>query len=207
VKRMTNSSPSPPSQWWWRAPEFVRSLPLFFGALVFFAAAVVLRVGFPKYAAYGPGVFSFWTLLLALGFTCTIGGVVSWTLAGDPEPSVETTATPSPSPAYLPIEFPEPSGSPNSSTPTAPPRSRSDFGRPTPDIRSTGAAVDWYESPTDSELFIAPRAPAPEIPPTPEPTAPMGGEALEPVEQVLADLERIERDLAPRSRVVDPSPA
>jgi hypothetical protein len=202
----SRSSPTTKTHWW-RAPEFVRSLPLFILAAVFFVAGVVLRFAYPTYALYGPGAFTFWALLLALGFICAIGGVVSWTLAGEVLPMAEETPTPSPTPAYLPIEFPEPTVPPEPPAPVRPGHVRADFGRPAPDIRSSAAGGDWYEGPTDSERFAGPEYVLPiDVQPLAE-TAEQeeGTEGVEPVEKVLADLERIERDLAPRARVVEPS--
>jgi len=190
---------------WWNAPEFIRSLPLFVGAAIFFTAGAVLRIGFRAYADYGPGGFTLWVLLIAFGFTATIGGVVSWTLASDATPAAVETPTRLTSPAYLPIKFTEPIQSVHPPEPPRPVRARSDFGRPAPDIRPTAAAGSWYESPTDSERFVGPEYihPVEVRPPTKSiAEAPFGSE---PVEKVLADLERIERELAPRSRVVEPS--
>ncbi|MCI4372794.1 MAG: hypothetical protein L3K02_04030 [Thermoplasmata archaeon] len=202
---MVQRDRQPTDSRWWKAPEFVRSLPLFGLAAVFFVAGGVLRFAYPTYALYGPGVFTFWALLLALGFTCTIGAVVSWTLAGDSTPAALEATTPAPTPAYLPIDFPEPESM--NPEPARPARGRTDFGRPMPDVRPTSAGGDWYEGPTDTERFVGPQHVRPvELPPLPDSMGQDPAET-EPVEQVLADLERIERDLAPRARIVDPSPS
>jgi|HubBroStandDraft_1064217.scaffolds.fasta_scaffold410324_2 hypothetical protein len=192
---------------WWQAPEFTRSLPLFVLSAVFFIAGAGLRFAYPTYALYGPGVFTFWALLLALGFTCAIGGVVSWTLGTDAAPAPVGTPDAPTTPEYLPIEFPEPARIAEEPEPAPPVRSRGEFGRPTPDIRPTGASGEWYEGPNDSERFDGPEYVLPiDVQPVAE-AAPIDPTAeSEPVENVLADLERIERDLAPRARVVDPSP-
>jgi hypothetical protein len=191
---------------WWRAPEFVRSVPLFALAAVFFVAGAVLRYAYPSYALYGPGVFTFWALLLALGFTCTIGAVVSWTLAGEPVPDDSKEALVGVPPTYLPIEFPEPTREPPvEPLPLA--RSRAEFGRPAPEVRGASSTGDWFETPDDSEQFLGPEVGAPVraayVPEGVEAPA----EPLEPVELVLADLERIERDLAPRARPVESTAA
>lgn len=187
---------------WWKAPELVRSLPLFLLAAVFFVAGGVIRFVYPTYALYGPGVFTFWALLLALGFTSCIGGVVSWTLAGDASPVSIGAPTRSGSPTYLPIEFPEPRVPAEEPEPRHPGRARSEFGRPTPDIRPVAAEEDWYERPTDSERFAGPEYVLPIV--APPPVEPTRQERLEPVEKVLADLEQIERELAPRARTTEP---
>ena len=197
---------------WWKTPEFLRSLPLFVLASVFFVAGGVLRFAYPTYALYGPGIFTFWALLLALGFTCTIGAVVSWTLAGEPipQPDKAPAPAPDPAPAYLPIEYPEPASAEEPIAPARPVRARTDFGRPAPDVRTAataGASGDWYEGPTDTERFAGPEHIVPiEVEPVSE-AATESREGTEPVESVLADLERIERELAPRARVPEPSTA
>jgi len=189
--------------------EFRRSLPLFIAAALFFGTGIILRFGVPADANYGPGVFTFWALLLALGFTCTIGGVISWTLAGDSRaPSLEPGPS-SPPPTYLPIDFAEPVARVPAPIETRSSRSRSEFGRPAPEVRPVGVAGDFYEGPTDSERFdgptyVLPIDVAPLVDPEPLATPQL---RLEPVEEVLADLERIERDLAPRARTVEPSSA
>jgi hypothetical protein len=193
--------PSP----WWRTPEFLRSLPLFVLATVFFVAGVVLRFAYPSYALYGPGAFTFWALLIALGFTCTIGGVISWTLGSEAAPAGAEPEVPSTTPAYLPIEFPEPM---EVAGPAPPVRARGEFGRPAPDIRPVAAGGDWFETPSDSEQFVGPEHALPiEVQPLAAAMTEGAGNEVEPVEQVLADLERIERELAPRARVVEPSSA
>jgi hypothetical protein len=208
VNRMGTGLPRHASSGWWQASDFVRSLPLFISAVIFFTAGIVLRLGFPAYADYGPGGFTLLLLLLALGFTCSIGGVISWTVAVGSEPPAAQPTTPSPSPAYLPIDFPEPAESGKLPEPPRPTRARSDFGRPAPDIRATAAVGDWHEEPTDSERSDGPPS---ALPLGVQPFAKAGfdaaAEEVEPVEKVLADLERMERDLAPRARVVDPSPS
>ena len=62
--------------------NFVRSLPLFIVAGVFFGIGVVAFVLDPH---YGPGFFTLWALLIALGFVSSIGGVASWLLVPEPE--------------------------------------------------------------------------------------------------------------------------
>jgi hypothetical protein len=202
---MDSKTSPPPVRRWWNTPEFLRSLPLFVLAALFFIAGAVLRLAYPTYALYGPGVFTFWALLLALGFTCSIGGVVSWTLAGDAPATPTPTETAAPSPAYLPIDFPEPDSPTASPEPSPPGRERSVFGRPAPDIRPAAANADFYEGPTDRERYEAPKYLLPlEVQPNTEPVEKTSDEP-EPVEKVLADLERIERELAPRARVVEPT--
>jgi hypothetical protein len=209
----TSVPPSAPAHrrpGWWATPEFRRSLPLFLAAAIFFTAGIVLRFGFPADANYGPGAFAFWALLLALGFTCTIGGVISWTLGGGEAatPATETAVTP-PTPTYLPINFLEPPLRPPTPEPARVGRPRAEFGRPVPEVRPAAAAEDFYEGPTDSERFEGPSYVLPiEITPVVEPA--LADESLpiaEPIDAVLADLERIERDLAPRARSVEPSSA
>jgi hypothetical protein len=205
---MDRSPPTPAPPRWWRAPEFIRSLPLFGLAGVFFVAGGVLRFAFPSYALYGPGVFTFWGLLIALGFICAIGGVVSWTLAGDAVPEGSTAPEAAPAPAYLPIDLPERTVPQAPVAVPVPRRARVDFGRPAPEVRATSAAGAWYEGPTDSERFVGPDfAPPIKVEPTGFPESTEDLARTEPVEQVLADLERIERDLAPRARTVEPTPA
>ncbi len=202
---------------WWEAPEFLRSLPLFLLAIVFFTAGVVIKVFFPAYALWGPGVFTFWALLLALGFTCSIGGVISWTLAGESAggADVEDDEPTEPAPTYLPIEATRASPPPPADLPRYPPvRDRRDFGRPAPDARAAGASAagpDFYEGPTDSERLLGSEY---GVPIEAGPSPPESDDAsdldeapgpFEPVEKVLADLERIERDLAPKARVVEPT--
>jgi hypothetical protein len=202
---MVSTSNRPADAHWWKTSEFRRSLPLFLLALIFFVAGVSLRFAYPTYALYGPGVFTFWALLLALGFTCTIGGVVSWTLASD---GTEATSAPAPSaatPAYLPIDFPEPEQSTPAPDVASPVHPRGEFGRPVPDIRPLAASGDWYEGPTERERFAPPRYPLPDTVPPITKNPEVSPEQVEPVEKVLADLERIERELAPRARVVEPS--
>ncbi|MCI4364808.1 MAG: hypothetical protein L3K10_01910 [Thermoplasmata archaeon] len=175
----------------------VCSLPLFLLGAVFFVSGIAVRFDYPT---YGPGAFTLWALLLALGFISTIGAVASWTLAGDPVPAPREATSAPVVPAYLPIEFPESTPSPNLDTAG---RTRADFGRPTPEVRAARLEGEWYEGPTETERFAGR--------PAREPT---GVEALEdlsstpevgsePVEKVLADLEGIEKDLAPRARPVD----
>jgi hypothetical protein len=201
---------------------------LFIAAAVFFAAGVFIRVGLPAEANYGPGVFTFWALLLALGFTCTIGGVISWTLAGDPAPPAAESVATKPSPTYLPIEFPDTAPRPTPPEPARAGRGRSEFGRPAPEVRPVVGSGDFYEGPTDSERFEGPEyvlpipMPSSDEPEPPAmrrtshssppsysaaspPSASARPEATEPVEEVLADLERIERDLAPRARSPAPT--
>ncbi len=192
---------------WWTTSEFRRSLPLFIAAAIFFGTGILLRFGFPADANYGPGVFAFWALLLALGFTCTIGGVISWTLAGDAKAPTAEPEPSAPPPAYLPIDFPEPTAKASAPAEARSYRSRPVFGRPSPEVRPVGVSGDFYEGPTDSERFEGPSYVLPiDVAPLadPEPTASPATSA-EPVEEVLADLERIERDLAPRARAVEPS--
>ncbi len=203
---MASRSVYPVPVQWWRTPEFVRSVPLFVLAAVFFIAGGVLRFAYPTYALYGPGVFSFWALLLALGFTCAIGGVVSWTLAAEAPPVPARPSAASITPEYLPIDFPESAKVVEVAEPPRPVRERAVFGRPTPDIRPTAGAGDWYEGPTDSERFDGPEYVLPiDVQPLAEAMGAADEAEFEPVEKVLADLERIERELAPRARVVDPT--
>jgi hypothetical protein len=203
---MAQRSTQPGRPQWWKTPEFLRSLPLFVLADVFFIAGAVLRFAYPTYALYGPGVFTFWALLITLGFTCTIGGVISWTLGSDSTPAPARPAAPSRSPTYLPIDFPESAKPTPSPEPPPPIRARTEFGRPAPDIRPAAAAGDWNEGPTDSERFVGTEYIVPiESPTLAEAVSDEGGTEAEPVERVLADLERIERELAPRARVVEPS--
>jgi hypothetical protein len=199
----------PRSGRWYATSEFTRSLPLFLAAAIFFVAGAVLRFGFPTDANYGPGAFTFWALLLALGFTCAIGGVISWTLGGEPTPVPAEPTAPTASPTYLPIEFPEAAARVPMPEPSRAGRARPDHGRPVPEVRPVAADGDFYEGPADSERFVGP----PDVRPIEvasvaesEPAAPPSM-VTEAVEEVLADLERIERDLAPRARPTEPSPA
>jgi hypothetical protein len=194
---------------WYATSEFSRSLPLFFAATIFFVAGGILRFGFPSDANYGPGAFTFWALLLALGFTCTIGGVISWTLGGEPTTPLAVESTPALTPAYLPIEFPEAAARVPTPAPTRAGRARSDYGRPVPEVRAVAADGDFYEGPSDSERFEGPADVLPiEVVPVVAPEADGAPSGVIPaVEEVLADLERIERDLAPRARTTEPSSA
>jgi hypothetical protein len=204
-----STSTGPKRSGWWATSEFKRSLPLFLAAAIFFVAGGVLRFGFPADANYGPGAFTFWALLLALGFTCTIGGVISWTLAGEPNAApAEAPPVPAP-PTYLPIDFPEPASHAPAAEPVRVTRSRAEFGRPAPEVRPVAPAGDFYEGPTDRERFEGPSYVVPiELPPVAAPVrADLPRPSLEPVDDVLADLERIERELAPRARTAEPSSA
>jgi hypothetical protein len=197
---------------WWDTPGFVRSLPLFVLAGAFFVAGGVVRLADPKYALYGPGFFTFWALLLALGFTCAIGAVVSWTLAADPAPPSPEAPARTKAPAYLPIDFPDSAPHGPAAEPVAAARAREEFGRPAPAVRPMGAAAEWYEAPTDSEH---PGGPVPlgtgpvgsGTTSVTEPDRPESSGDSEAVQRVLADLEQIERELAPRARATEPSPA
>jgi hypothetical protein len=202
ASRLTKMSREPSSPAWWASPGFLHSLPLFVLAIVLFAAGVAVRFALPT---YGPGVFTLWGLLLVLGFISTIGGVLSWTLAS--EPSAATVADPAPTtaPAYLPIEFPESPPGREAAARLGPARSRPEFGRPTPETRSAIPAGGWSEGPADSERTVALDHPTSVVVQPVAESPPASDERFEPVGSVLAALESIERDLAPRNRSAERS--
>jgi hypothetical protein len=189
--------------------NFIRSVPLFGIAGAFFLAGVVVFWTDPH---YGPGPFTLWALLIALGFVSTIGGVASWLLAAEPSGPPARSAPPArPTSRRIPERgaTPEPLARPP----------RVDFGRPPPTVRERPAPAPYR--PTASDFATPPRSePAPyrptpsdfaepaastevwdeegatEEPPFPQATSSGGGS----VEDALHDLDGIERDLAPRSR-------
>jgi hypothetical protein len=171
---------------------FLRSLPLFLCGAVFFVAGVVV---FDRYPQYGPGAFTLWALLFALGFVSAIGGVASWLLVTEPATvTVARRARPDRG-RDEPVRRP-------SLSPEVPARTdRSDFGRPVPSVRPAEDALRYRPSP--SELVV--------VPPTraawdEEAGAELGALAPKPsseagsVEDALRDLDGIEQDLAPRPR-------
>jgi hypothetical protein len=176
--------------------NFLRSVPLFVCAGIFFVGGAVVLSLDPH---YGPGPFTLWALLFTLGFVSSIGGVASWLLAaepGAPRPSArETPAPPTPtrrsdSPAEFPAE-----------------RDRTLFGRPSPTVHERPAPGAPYR-PVAADFDAQPGPPSPdwdeegaseELPyPLPDPN-----EAVS-VEDALRDLDGIERDLVPRSRPPTP---
>jgi hypothetical protein len=177
---------------------------LFVFAILLFASGVVVRFVIPT---IGAGAFTLWALLLVLGFISTIGGVTSWTLATDPSPVPGESPRGPAAPTYLPIPFPE---APTATMPTekpSPARARSEFGRPAPDTRSAPLVRDWYEGPTDSTGLVGREYPPPTGGRSPAEATVSTVETPEPVESVLAALEGIERDLAPRNRTDERAPA
>jgi hypothetical protein len=166
----------------WFSTPFGRSFPLFVLAGAFFVSGVLVWVAWPR---YGPGAFTLWALLLALGFIASIGGVASWLLPGDdPEPDDARSI-----PAVVRASFQQdPAGLRPGAYDAA---TRAEFGRPLPDVsrRSTRALRPAVAAPP------AEHTPA-RLPVWSEEGA-MAAE-LEPVANVLADLDGIEQELAPR---------
>ena len=176
-----------------------------------FLAATALFIG--GYAVWrfnpsvGPGSFPLWDLLVILGFVSAIGGVVSWFYAvGDGGP-VDIEPAP---PADLdprPLEAkPRPRAAP---TPIPP---RSDLGRPRPEAspgrRPTGPASGF-----SAALATTPQHAPPwdepeddlESPPVPLPTPPIEPIPRTEVEQMLRELDGIERDASRRRGGAAPS--
>jgi hypothetical protein len=175
--------------------NFVRSLPLFVAAAAFFVAGGLVLEFDPH---VGPGVFTLWALLLALGFVSAIGGVASWLLVGDGSRS-PTASRPSPSPS------PSPSPAPASSLRAAgnpTPRARAEFGRPPPAASPPREIPPYRPIPSDLDpTVLASTAEWDEegaVEEFPYPADTLVDSSS--VEDVLRDLDGIEHDLAPRSR-------
>ncbi len=191
-----------------RAPEeplisasFYRSLPLFISSALFFAIGAAVLLFDPR---YGPGAFTLWALLFALGFVAAIGGVASWLLVEEPAPARTVAPASRPERETLPV------WSEDNEPVRAPVIDRADYGRPVPAVHERGGPAPY--APTFPELSgTAAAAPGP------------GGEALlgldlpwagSPTETIspadaLKDLEGIEKELVPRNsvRASPPAPA
>lgn len=176
--------------------DFLRSVPLFAVAGVFFVAGVLVLHFDPH---YGPGVFTLWALLIALGFVSAIGGVVSWLLTAEPPPAGASPRTERVTPPAR-VTPPVPPTR-REMPPPAPRRNRGEFGRPEPPARGRSEAPTYSPMPSDFE----PAAPHPpewdEEGAREEDPYPVGDPAeLVSVDDALRDLDGIERDLVPRAR-------
>lgn len=182
--------------------SFLRSLPLFIASAIFFAlGGAVLRID----PTYGPGAFTLWALLLALGFVAAIGGVASWLLVEEPTPESSTGARSRAGP-----------GAARASTyreqkPAAPlALDRGEFGRPAPSVHDLGAEAPY---PISASRTSAPRPRPPEwdedavIDPGTS-ASDQFSESISPAD-ALKDLDGIEQELVPRTslRGSAPTPA
>ncbi|MGA8664319.1 MAG: hypothetical protein WB809_04530 [Thermoplasmata archaeon] len=175
--------PPPPSD------NFIRSIPLFVVAGVFFAIGVLAFLLDPH---YGPGFFTLWALLIALGFISAIGGVASWLLVAEPSSSPPTARA-------VRKPAPDPPGPSKSSG--VPPRARNDFGRPTPDVREVRDAPVYRPHPSDFGDSVSAAPVWDEEGAREEPPPPIGDPAsFVSVEEALKDLDGIEQALVPRGR-------
>jgi hypothetical protein len=182
------------SETWFGLP-FRRSLPLFLLGAVFFVAGVFVWVNWPH---YGPGDFALWALLLALGFVSCIGGVASWLLPGDEpapaEPRPESRLPRPNAPRRADVYQPEAWELGHGRRPVA----RPDFGRPLPEV---ARPLPRAALPTASGAPASPGGSA-------QPEWSEEGahdSAREPVATILADLDGIESELAPRRTPPAPS--
>ena len=168
--------------------NFVRSLPLFIVAGVFFVVGVVAFYLDPH---YGPGFFTLWALLIALGFVSAIGGVASWLLVAEP---------PSTSPSPRPTRKPVPDAQGMSGAVVPPQRSRTDFGRPNPDVRERSGAPTYRPTASDFGDSLGGAPAWDEEGAHEEPPLPIGDPAeFVSVEDALRDLDGIEQALVPRA--------
>ena len=170
------------------APLFVISGALFVAGFLFW------RDG----STAGPTFFPIWNLLIALGFIAAIGGLISWLFA------MPAGAAPG--------ERASPSGSAE--------EDRDDFGRPRPEVRRrspvptpTGGlatAMSSYGMPpraiwSEDDLPVLPPAPLPRAPARAAPATPSPPRLAtgnDGVNLMLAELDDIERAVAPRRRPV-----
>jgi hypothetical protein len=134
---------------------------------------------------YGPGEFTLWALLAALGFISAIGGVASWLLPADEPASVDEDRAPAP-------VRPSPRSSAPASSRARSSAAPAEFGRPAPDV-----AHRLLPRPEPRVAAVA-TANAGDAGPPEWSEAPEDQPPKEPVSSVLADLEGIERELAPR---------
>lgn len=182
-----------PSPW----AGFAPSSPLFLAATALFIGGYAVWRFDPT---VGPGSFPLWDLLVVLGFVSAIGGVVSWFYAvGDGEPAVAERPTSvevesRPVAPRLRARPPAPTVAP-----------RAELGRPRPDVsgprRASGPASGFSaalattppDAPPwegdDDELDRAP---------VPLPTPPVEPIPRTEVEQMLRELDGIERDASRR---------
>jgi hypothetical protein len=180
-----------PSPW----TGFVPSSPLLLAALALFIGGYAVWRFDPS---AGPGMFPLWDLLIVLGFVAGIGAVLSWFFAsGYGEPVEEEPAAP-PEAKARPAPKPRPRVA-------APPPPRSDVGRPRPEIAPSAKATG-HASGLSAALATTPRNAPPwddaeddfDSPPVPLPTPPVEPIPRTEVEQMLRELDGIERDAGRR---------
>jgi len=180
-----------PSPWYGFAP----SSPLFLAATALFIGGYAVW----RYdAAVGPGYFPLWDLLVVLGFVSAIGGVLSWFFAsGDSE---GTEREPEPPVVAPPRAAPSPRARPT--TTSAP---RGDLGRPRPDVVSRSRAAGHASGFSAALATTPPNAPPWEEdedeldePPVPLPSPPVEPIPRTEVEQMLRELDGIEREAGRR---------
>jgi hypothetical protein len=166
--------------------SFLRSLPLFLAAALFFAVGAAVLVFDPR---YGPGAFTLWALLITLGFVSCIGGVASWLLVGEPGRPSESAARPVRTRPPADEEPEEERPEPLAVEPT-------EFGRPIPAVRARSASSQY--APRAAQLGIPVRA-RPEWDEDAE--LPVAGPVLPTISaaDALRDLDGIEQELVPRT--------
>jgi len=184
-------APAPaPSRW----AGFAPSSPLFLAATALFIGGYAVWRFNPT---VGPGSFPLWDLLVVLGFVSAIGGVVSWFFAsGDGSVAEGERPVPSPSARYPPAK-------PRPRIP-ATPVAATEYGRPRPDVRLRSRSPG-HASGSPGPLTTAPfrdpmeeRSDEEEGPPGPLPTPAAAPSPRPEVEEMLQELDGIERDASPR---------
>jgi hypothetical protein len=179
--------------------SFLRSLPLFIVSGIFFAlGAAVLRLD----PTYGPGTFTLWALLLALGFVAAIGGVASWLLVEEPTPEAAKGPRPrAEKGASRPVAFAR-------EAPAGPSTiDRLEFGRPAPSVHDLGAEPRY---PPSASTTSTPRGRPAEW--DEDAVSDSGGsasdqfsESISPAD-ALKDLDGIEQELVPRTSLRGSAP-
>jgi len=176
--------------------SFLRSLPLFIVSAIFFAVGGAVLDFDPR---YGPGSFTLWALLFALGFVAAIGGVASWLLVEEPAPPEPAAPRGRRALRGSALDLEE--------EPAQPPGlDRSEFGRPTPWVRDRTGPAPYV--PSTAELNGTTRE-APEWDEdvlTPASAEPAGSISAA---DALRDLDGIEQELVPRTsgHATPPAPA